>query len=418
MQIELHFHGTDRVIYIDLLPVAAVRAWFEFFRNRTHPDTPSQTAQPPAWHMNIATKMPDQIDPARLAQQWHRILASRHRLLALGYQFPWQLPPVWQGDQVTLNKLHRFFTTNEIWMRTLDQHFCGEANAYDAAWRWPHDLTQSQFQDIIDEINLAVHSLESHSDSVHGHWPGYSHVLVQNRGNQRNGADWLMFTEQQQQHNHVSLHQIKAHHSAGFDAAGPWVMLSDEILGKSVLHSFLDDDDPSEKDCTGRICSFGSFAIDLDHSRQDIYRSAEFLTWQRRHATVTQWPLEFVLGQVRHWQHSLPWLARHADRLRCVRFVPDPDHTAQIAVPSTPHITAGSDQPCLPLVSVPWPHNAVPAALAAGRRGFAVPAAQDVWHYYTEHGLYEKSWHADLGDHTVAAAQRCAVDQPTQEHTP
>jgi len=61
------------------------------------------------------------------------------------------------------------------------------------------------------------------------------------------------------------------------------VVLSHEILGKTVLHSYMDNDDPSDIDTYGHWSTQGGLAILPRNQRQDIYRSKHFRSWAKDH---------------------------------------------------------------------------------------------------------------------------------------
>jgi hypothetical protein len=77
------------------------------------------------------------------------------------------------------------------------------------------------------------------------------------------------------------------------------VILNESILGKSVLQSFSENDNPNAQDCTGRLGSYGGFIIELDDNRKNIYRSKEFISWAQSHNRVfNSLPLEFPIGYI------------------------------------------------------------------------------------------------------------------------
>jgi hypothetical protein len=77
------------------------------------------------------------------------------------------------------------------------------------------------------------------------------------------------------------------------------VYMSEEIQGKSYLRAFIDADDPTKKDVTGRLGSYGSFIVDTTGNRKKIYQSTRFQNWlQGYNLNVNQLPLEWPLGKV------------------------------------------------------------------------------------------------------------------------
>jgi hypothetical protein len=79
------------------------------------------------------------------------------------------------------------------------------------------------------------------------------------------------------------------------------VLLDNSILGKSILQSFYEEDDPTCKDCTGRQGSYGGFIITQSDNRKQIYRSHKFISWCEKYNLLTnRIPYEFAIGRAIH----------------------------------------------------------------------------------------------------------------------
>jgi hypothetical protein len=79
----------------------------------------------------------------------------------------------------------------------------------------------------------------------------------------------------------------------------PNVLLIEEIQGKSYLRAFIDNDDPTQSDVTGRYGSYGGFVIDVCQHRKQIYESKEFNNWLEIYNLKKEnLLLEHPLGQV------------------------------------------------------------------------------------------------------------------------
>ena len=102
-------------------------------------------------------------------------------------------------------------------------------------------------------------------------------------------STWLEFTIEDQVHNFNEYMALES----------PLVILDGSILGKSVLQSFYENDNPNAQDCTGRLGSYGGFIIELDDHRKNIYRSKEFISWAQSHnRAFNSLPLEFPIGYI------------------------------------------------------------------------------------------------------------------------
>jgi len=79
----------------------------------------------------------------------------------------------------------------------------------------------------------------------------------------------------------------------------PNVIMSEEIQGKSYLRAFIDNDDPTKLDVTGRYGSYGGFIIDTNQDRRSVYESLEFNNWLDEYGlNKKDLLLEWPLGQV------------------------------------------------------------------------------------------------------------------------
>ena len=158
-------------------------------------------------------------------------------------------------------------------------------NPYDAEFKFPQNLNYKQWHDIIDNINVAVHELEKTiqiPSDIHIH---HLQFLLKNH----NETKWHKFTEYDYLHNFKYFDMKEKYDNL--------VLLDRSILGKCVLQSFMEDDDPCAKDCTGRLGSLGGFVIETDDNRLKIYKSNKFIDWCKRHElTVDDLPLEFPIG--------------------------------------------------------------------------------------------------------------------------
>jgi hypothetical protein len=77
------------------------------------------------------------------------------------------------------------------------------------------------------------------------------------------------------------------------------VILSSEILGKTLLQSYLDQDDPSDWDTSGHYASAGSLQITYLPTRQTIYQSRSFQQWLQQHqVNPDQLRYDFPIGNI------------------------------------------------------------------------------------------------------------------------
>jgi hypothetical protein len=93
------------------------------------------------------------------------------------------------------------------------------------------------------------------------------------------------------------------------------VVLDPYILGKTIIQSFLDIDDPSQWDTTGHVSTDGGCMFVLTDHRQTIYQSSEYYNWLAKYNlnyynTYADFPIgNFIAG----------------DKQRLTEFVKHPD---------------------------------------------------------------------------------------------
>ena len=274
MYIKL-LYNLNQSITIKLFNDPAIVKWFSKYSTSQYKQN---YVSSPVY--NIFRKIQPLIYPSYNTNNWNTILSTLDDLKSLGYRLPFEVPKKFTYDQHLLNQLHRFFTYNELW------HGSGESNPYDPGFQT--DLSFEEWHDLLDKINVAVHSLEiittNPNKKIIDRLPMRFFLL----GLKEKSFNSVVEFDQDDQKLNLTYFNYQQH---------PLVLLDGSILGKSVLQSFLTDDDPSLKDCTGRLLSYGGFVIDLHNSRSKIYQSPEFLAWCNKFNLVSP-PLEFPIGYV------------------------------------------------------------------------------------------------------------------------
>jgi hypothetical protein len=276
MEIKLTFNF-DNSVSIALFDVPAIRAWFEHSR-QVYARRTCQTFG----EMYVSTPP----EPLDLHYHWAAIKNSLAQLEKLGYK----IPPLNQElavDQPTLNRLHRFFTYNIMWYNEPES----VPNPFDPNFKLPENFDFEWWNNILEPINNSVHQLEyvtgqtAHRVLVNQEFPiNYIGCVPE----QIDTTTCFTFNRDDYVLNYNNYMSCTYDHP---------VLLNDSILGKSVLRSFYDYDDPTEKDCTGRTESHGGFIIELNDNRKKIYQSETFQNWLTAY-NISQAPLEFLIGYV------------------------------------------------------------------------------------------------------------------------
>jgi hypothetical protein len=289
MFIKLQFPNND-LLTIKLFDNSAARKWFSFFSlrhtNKSNPINFSDNYNHINYYKKNKIRFKNQI-----IEEWTKIHRSLSNLKDLGYISNIELPAMFDYQQSQLNLLHRFFTTNSIWDHKFNDKCIHEPNPIDSNFYTTVENRQN-FKNFIEQINASVHFLENFTETknrkILDALPLNSvYIMTQNRV--VNLDTWCQFSLDEQEENYKYLQYL--------ECGQPLVLLDNSILGKSYLQNFLEDDDPTNEDCTGREGSHGGLIIDTNHNRQKIYSSDKFQTWAD-HYSLKNIPYEFAIGNV------------------------------------------------------------------------------------------------------------------------
>jgi hypothetical protein len=178
-------------------------------------------------------------------------------------------PDIATVDHDTLNHVHRFFTHNQ--QRCNNQKF-GNNFDYESAMT------------MLDKLNNYVHELECYL-------PRGSEDMTVNQIEEiklyhpthYGTTNWVDMSEYSQYHS-------DQHHD---------IILGSEVLGKTLLQSYLDQDDPTDWDTSGHYTSAGGLQITYQPTRQQIYQSASFKKWLDQYgADSTDLKYDFPIGNI------------------------------------------------------------------------------------------------------------------------
>jgi hypothetical protein len=181
----------------------------------------------------------------------------------------YQGPDISTVDHRSLNHAHRFFTHNQ--QRCNNREF-GDDFDYHSVMR------------MLDDLNLYVHELELYIAR------GPEDIAVDKieeiklyQPTNYNSNEWCSLSDYQQFHS-------DQHHD---------IILSSEVLGKTLLQSYLDQDDPGDWDTSGHYASAGSLQITYLPTRQTIYQSSSFHRWLQQHQVCPdQLRYDFPIGDI------------------------------------------------------------------------------------------------------------------------
>jgi hypothetical protein len=270
MKLKINF-SENQYILVALFDNNAVKKWFRRFSNCEYT-------------MGIESMPALNNTYVNADSQWNKILKTFSILNDLGYYPNIEVPASFDRSQQTLNSLHRFFTYNATWGRT-DSNI---QNIYDEKFQLPKHINFEEWWDLIDEINNSVHRLEQIIPCQNFVEQVSTFKFVPNN---KITLSWLQFTEDELKHNYEYLEK-----KSQFEHL---VLLDRSILGKCVLQSFVDDDDPTADDCTGRLGSHGGFVVEFDNSRKTVYQSDQFQQWISKYRlSAENLPYDFPIGYI------------------------------------------------------------------------------------------------------------------------
>jgi hypothetical protein len=214
---------------------------------------------------------------------YDKILRTLDELRTMGLALP-EEPGEFNFDQQWCNRVHRYFTTLCITKGKMDfkSSFVLKEN------------DQLRCKSIVSIINDNVHKLENYFETSHRR--------------QFLGALRSMLIAP----NKVHIHEFNKEDYQNHMWEHHDVVFEDDIVGKSIITSFFDEDDPKNLDTFGHRFWKGSFRILLD-SRTPIYESKEFNSWLESHATTkSNLRANFPIGDIIDLSHDLNtiWLAR------------------------------------------------------------------------------------------------------------
>lgn len=204
-------------------------------------------------------------------EKFNHALSECHRLIEQLAQhgIVYSGPAINSVDHVRLNHVHRFFTHN--------QQRCNVK-------QFGNDFDYHSVMFMLDSLNGHVHELENFIPR------GPDDIVVDQinevklyHNSHYGTADWVDLTDYQQYHS-----------DQHYD-----VILSSEILGKTLLQSYLDQDNPTDWDTSGHYGSAGALQITYLPTRQQIYQSASFHKWlQQYHADPAELKYDFPIGNI------------------------------------------------------------------------------------------------------------------------
>jgi hypothetical protein len=247
-------------LHLELLDNKAVHSWAEY--------AVSKNATLTTHYYNLTeTWSPHSIDECI-----EKCAQAIEELSKLNLHCPFPVPKKDQINHTWCNQAHRWFTHTHESARVTDKDRMGCKES-----EWLHQL------------NYYIHKLE---DTLPLPVPitKWENEIVAYDANKEPGPGWwntlnIPIDEETRK----NLHSAEHHH----------VILNNEILGKSTLISYINQDNPLDWDTSGHSVSFGGIYICLTDNRQRIYQSKDFQQWlDRNGATSEDLYYDFPIGNI------------------------------------------------------------------------------------------------------------------------
>lgn len=266
MKISFQLPTETVILNVELIDNPAVKSWADHFLQRNLPVVAEKS-------FNIN---------ARSVMQWNNTARQKYSRLQelfnilnnIGFIFDYTQPS--SVEEITrdyLNKAHRFFTKNQKYVN-FNRMIVADA---------------LKVTDYFQEVNHLVHDLELFldieaksilSDDFKRNW---NEVLLMHDTAYDDENWWFMDDS------------FRNYHSPEFAN----LILGPQILGKTLIQSFLDQDDPNDWDTSGHYSNNGFLMLLNKPYRQELYNSDVFKNWLTDHGvSPDQMYYDFPIGNV------------------------------------------------------------------------------------------------------------------------
>lgn len=264
MKIQFTFPNQQIDLHIQLIDNPTARQWADHFYGY----------QAQANLQNFSTAMP--YDAGIVKKCLDDINDLLDELAAFDYAC--HLPRVGHIDHIDrafTNRLHRFFTHTQSLVTII---------------QWPdlrpfsqeQDARRVKLTDWLQQLNENIHTIERYMPPVHQFPDSYQELYI--CAECGSDKEWWNIDE-----------NLRTYHSK----QPADVILGSQILGKTLLRSYLDGDDPNDWDTSGHHTNNGCIQILFDQTRQEIYNSQDFKLWLRSHGVDPELAFyDFPIGNV------------------------------------------------------------------------------------------------------------------------
>lgn len=259
MKIVFQFPDKDITLDVKLLDNPAVDSWADHFLSKDITVKSFIQNQMISKHWN----------PTDLENILNTIRDRISKLSLHGYTYNGAIPDdINQLDQSWANHIHRFFTHTQ-------------KSINDSTGPRPINEVLSWLQD----VNEYVHQVENYVDKPLKDFniEPIEEIYLSYEPTPNSPGWWTILPEWRQYH-------TREHHD---------VVLGSQILGKTILRSYIDQDDPTDWDTSGHYHNNAALQILPTDRRERLYSSNHFRQWVESHgATLDSVWYDFPIGDV------------------------------------------------------------------------------------------------------------------------
>lgn len=220
--------------------------------------------------------------------RYQKIITAIETLKKLGVNWPVNEPSEFNFTTDWCNRVHRYFTTMSFTRNRLD---------FKSSETFSIDTNNPMYINALHTINNEIHELENYCLSPQ------KQLFLQT-------LNFLSIKPKDYQpesyFENYRFHkfEIDDYQYHTWDKCD--VVFEDEILGKHILTSFFDNDNPKNIDTGGYKGWYGGFKIYSDCVRQDIYNSKEFSDWLTMHKVdKKQARADYPIGNISQTSHDI-----------------------------------------------------------------------------------------------------------------
>jgi len=274
-RVNIEFASNKFCVEIECLDLPTVYRWYDSIK-----DTYAGGANV-SFVRNPAYLDPKSIDKTYLDGSYKKILQAIELLKSYGIEWPENEPEEFNYSTEWCNKIHRYFTTLGITQNKL---------SFNDRKKYQLNFKDPIFVDAVHTLNNEVHILENYCLTDYKQIFNMQMKYISVKPIEWKTGDY---------HYRYIYHQFNVDDYKYHTVEKCDVVFEDEILGKHILNSFFDNDNPNNLDTTGYKGWFGGFKIYSDDIRQRIYNSLEFLNWLEQHKmNINTIRADFPIGNI------------------------------------------------------------------------------------------------------------------------